>query len=166
MKGDVLELANLGEGEGRAFPPEAIPRMASPHILRFMEGPEKGYFTGESVGRAFSPEGGGFTVSARLNRTAVRLEGEPLVFREGALRSIISEGLVPGTIQVPGDGLPMITLYERTVGGYARIGVVIRADRDILAHLKPGDKVAFVPVAFDEAARLWAGRRERYHLPA
>ena len=46
--------------------------------------------------------------------------------REGAAGSIISEGILPGTVQVPPDGKPIIMLYERTMGGYARAGVVDR----------------------------------------
>jgi antagonist of KipI len=50
-------------------------------------------------------------------------------------------------------------LYERTIGGYARIARVARADLDRLAHLKPGDYVLFERIEMDEAERLWEDRQ-------
>ena len=75
------------------------------------------YFTRESRERGFSgTDNQGFLVSTRLNRTAISLEGRPLAFKRGGQKSIISEGILPGTVQIPGDGLPIITLCERTIG--------------------------------------------------
>jgi antagonist of KipI len=75
-------------------------------------------------------------------------------------KSIISEGILPGTVQIPGDGLPIIMLYERTIGGYARMAMVVKADHDRLAHLKPGDYVLFERVSLEEAEKLWEGKRK------
>jgi allophanate hydrolase subunit 2 len=101
-----------------------------------------------------------FTVSTKANRTGIRLEGKPLTFRVGADESIISEGLLPGSIQVPGDGLPIIQLHERTIGGYARPAVIAKADHDLLAHLKPGDSVTFKMIEMEEAESLYDRRME------
>jgi allophanate hydrolase subunit 2 len=75
-------------------------------------------------------------------------------------KSIISEGILPGTVQVPGDGLPILMLYERTIGGYARLGIVAKVDHDRLAHLKPKDRVLFQLIGIDEAERLWRQKVE------
>ena len=101
-----------------------------------------------------------YDVSATINRTGIRLEGRPLQFSAEVDKSIISEGILPGTVQIPGDGLPIIMLYERTIGGYARIARVVRADLDRLAHLKPGDYVLFELIEIDEAERLWESRQK------
>jgi len=155
MKGDFLELGDIRSCNTSSLPEEEVPKMAPPHLLRIVSGPEFDYFTRGSREAALSGEEGEvFVVSSRLNRTAIRLEGKPLVFEEEARKSIVSEGLLPGTIQVPGEGLPMITLYERTIGGYARLGVVASVDRDLLAHLKPGDKVGLRLISLEEAGRL------------
>jgi allophanate hydrolase subunit 2 len=90
-----------------------------------------------------------------LNRTGIRLDGKPLAFRTDAEDSIISEGLLPGSIQVPGDGLPIIQLHERTLGGYARPALIIKVDHNLLAHLKPGDSVTFEMIGMEEAGRLF-----------
>jgi antagonist of KipI len=95
------------------------------------------------------------------NRAGIRLVGEPLIFRESMEKSIISEGVMPGTIQIPGDGQPIIILYERTVGGYTRVAIVIRADQDILSHLKPSDDIILEMVGMEEAEQLWLEQREK-----
>ena len=65
--------------------------------------------------------------------------------------SILSEGVVPGAIQVPGDGQPIIILNETVTGGYRKIATVISADLPLLGQLKPGDTVRFVRVSVEEA---------------
>ena len=130
--------------------------MMPPHTLRVVEGPESNYFTDESLEEFLGSNGRTtFTVSTKLNRTGIRLDGKPLAFRTDAEDSIISEGLLPGSIQVPGDGLPIIQLHERTLGGYARPALIIKVDHNLLAHLKPGDSVTFEMIGMEEAGRLF-----------
>jgi allophanate hydrolase subunit 2 len=119
------------------------------------------FFTPESIKRFFEKKEPGHIVSSKSNKTGIRLEGEPVDFRKGVDKSIISEGILPGTVQIPGDGLPIITLYERTIGGYARLGTVAKVDQDRLAHLKPGDKVLFEMITMEEAESLWNRKMER-----
>jgi allophanate hydrolase subunit 2 len=64
-------------------------------------------------------------------------------------------------MQIPGDGLPILALHERTIGGYARAGTVAKVDQDRLAHLKPGDPVFFELISLEEAEGLWKEKRER-----
>lgn len=60
---------------------------------------------------------------------------------------ITSEGLVTGTIQVTGQGQPIVMLPARaTIGGYAKIATVIAADLDRLGQLRPGQRIRFVDV--------------------
>ncbi|HEY3277283.1 MAG TPA: biotin-dependent carboxyltransferase family protein [Syntrophorhabdaceae bacterium] len=166
LKGDVLEFEELPKWRGEAGAVLTIPALDPPHLLRLVEGPEKGYFTRPSLKKFFSDTGpSGFMVSARSNRTGIRLEGRALTFKEGAEKSIDSEGVIPGTIQIPGDGKPIITLHERTLGGYARLGVIVRADRDLLAHLKPADRVCLKLVSLEEGEELWRKRQEALRFP-
>ena len=165
MRGDRLEFAGVRQCLQGGAPAAAIPAMDPPHLLRVVEGPETGFFTKPSMEKHFAGQGGPvFIVSTRINRTGISLEGAPLVFRDGAARSIISEGILPGTVQVPGDGLPIIMLHERTVGGYARAAIVARVDRDLLAHLKPKDKVVMKMVSIKEAEGLWRNKLENSPL--
>jgi len=154
--GDILTLAAPRQTDTRVFPDGRIPPMASPHRLRVTAGPESEFFTADSR-TAFWEKGRQelYTVSTTLNRTGIRLQGKPLTFTADVPKSIISEGILPGTVQIPGDGLPIIMLNERTIGGYARSAVIVRADLDTLAHLKAGDLVCFELTDLATAAARW-----------
>jgi biotin-dependent carboxylase-like uncharacterized protein len=164
IKGDSIVLKEpkvIGE---RSIPEQVFPAMDTPHILRILEGPESHYFTPESINRLFEKkEHSWYIVSSKSNRTGIRLEGKPLIFKKGVDKSIISEGILPGTMQIPGDGLPILMLNERTIGGYARLGMVAKVDHDRLAHLKPKDKVFFQLIGIDEAERLWRQKVELFY---
>ena len=156
QKGDSIDFEDIRMVDVQRIGEEFIPRMRPPHTLRIVEGPESNYFTDESLEEFLDGKGRtAFTVSTKLNRTGIRLDGKPLTFRTDSEESIISEGLLPGSIQVPGDGLPIIQLHERTLGGYARPALIAKVDHDLLAHLKPGDSVMFEMIGMEEAERLF-----------
>jgi biotin-dependent carboxylase-like uncharacterized protein len=164
LKGDRIALHEPRIFGERFMPEEIAPPMDSPHVLRILEGPEAHYFTPETINRLFEKKDHSwYIVSSKSNRTGIRLEGKPLIFKKGIERSIISEGILPGTIQIPGDGQPILMLHERTIGGYARFGIVAKVDHDRLAHLKPKDSVLFQLIGLDEAERLWRQKVELYY---
>ena len=161
QKGDRIDFENIRMVDVQRVPEELIPDMDPPHTLRVMKGPEIDYFTADTLEDFMGSNAKMvFTVSTKSNRTGIRLEGKPLAFKKGADESIISEGLLPGTIQVPGDCLPIIQLHERTIGGYARPAVIAKADHDLLAHLKPGDSVTFEKIEMEEAESLYDRKME------
>jgi len=163
-KGDIIGLSSPRKERSSTVPETMIPNMKSPHEINFIKGPEYAYFESESLKRLFEKNTlSCYNVSSKSNRTGIRLEGVPLLFKTGVEKSIISEGILPGTIQIPGDGLPIIMLNERTIGGYARLGVVARADRDLLAHLKPGDKVKLKMVNESDAKLLCKRKTKVYN---
>ena len=88
--------------------------------------------------------GGTYTVTPQSDRVGVRLQGPPLAWaREDELRS---EGIVPGAVQVPRSGQPVILLADcPTSGGYPVIGVVPERDLDRIAQLRPGGRLSFRP---------------------
>ena len=93
-------------------------------------------------------------VSQEANRMGIRLEGSPL--SRLCKQEMLSEPVLPGTIQVNHAGLPMILgVGAQTIGGYPRIGVVIRADQDAMGQLRPGDSVRFLAVNEREAHLAW-----------
>jgi biotin-dependent carboxylase-like uncharacterized protein len=160
VKGDRIGIAEARKVEHKAVSESHLPDMRPPHALRILDGPEKDWLTDDSFNKFCDIEKNlRYAVSAKSNRSGIRLEGESLAFREGAAGSIVSEGILPGTVQVPPDGRPIIILFERTMGGYARAGAVASADLDRLAHLKPKDGVLFERVTPDEALRLNTARR-------
>jgi biotin-dependent carboxylase-like uncharacterized protein len=164
LKGDRIGLNNPRIFGERFMPDEVIPPMDSPHVLRIIEGPEAQYFTQETTNRLFEKKDHSwYIVSSKSNRTGIRLEGKPFIFKKGVEKSIISEGILPGTIQIPGDGQPIVMLNERTIGGYARLGMVAKVDRDRLAHLKPKDRVLFHFIGIHDAERLWRQKVELFY---
>ena len=161
IKGDMVAVIDPCVVDDREVPPEQIADLGPPHVLRWIEGPEAGYFREASIKKLCKEDGdAGYIASAKSNRIGIRLEGDPLHFRKSAHESIVSEALTPGTIQVPGDGMPIIALYERTHGGYARVGVIARVDADRLAHVKPRDRVYFQRTTREEALELSRMRNE------
>jgi antagonist of KipI len=93
---------------------------------------------------------GTFTVQADSNRTGLRLSGPKLEFREPV--EMVSEGCVPGLLQLPPSGQPIAFGPECPVsGGYPRIGQVAAVDIPRLAQRRPGDALRFVPCTFDDA---------------
>ncbi len=66
--------------------------------------------------------------------------------------NIVSDGIAPGSIQVPGNGLPIVLLADRqTTGGYPKIATVISADLPALGRMMPGAKIAFEAVDVETA---------------
>ena len=71
------------------------------------------------------------------DRAACRLEGPRL--EHAGPSEISSEGMVPGSIQVPPDGQPIVMLADGpTTGGYPKIATVVSADLPLLAQALPG----------------------------
>jgi allophanate hydrolase subunit 2 len=69
---------------------------------------------------------------------------------------------VPGGIQVPPDGQPIILLVEQTVGGYTKIATVISSDIGKVGQAKPGDRIHFRQVNIEEAHRSLKEKNENW----
>lgn len=82
-----------------------------------------------------------WTVRSDSDRIGVRLDGPAL--ERSRRDELPSEATVPGAVQVPGDGRPIVFGPDApTTGGYPVIGVVTDLDR--VGQLRPGDEVRFV----------------------
>ena len=116
--------------------------------IRVLPGPQDDHFPPESLTALESET---FKIGPASDRMGLRLSGKPLA-HNGKGAEIPTDGVVPGVIQVPGDGQPIILLADgQTTGGYAKIATVIRADLPRLGHLRPGDAVRFRRVTREEA---------------
>lgn len=172
--------AQDAERRQAAFTDEAGP-------LRLLLGPQEEYFTQDALRALTETE---FFVSRDADRMGIRLEGPPLAYdarfgdeipasRRAAPRnagapsggseptrawgSFISDGVAPGTIQVPPDGQPILLLADcQTVGGYPKIATVIRADLPRLARLLPGDRLRFAIATRAEALAALRAQRARH----
>jgi hypothetical protein len=75
---------------------------------------------------------------------------------------IVSDATVPGSIQVPGQGQPIVLLADgQTAGGYPKIATVISADLPRLAVMAPGQSVRFAAVSVAAAEQARGGDRRR-----
>ena len=129
--------------------------LAPPARFRVVLGPQDDYFTDRGAPNAARVSA--YTVSPASDRMGMRLDGPAL---EHAPRgyNIVSDGIAPGSIQVPGNGLPIVLLADRqTTGGYPKIATVISADLPALGRLRPGATVGFEAVSMEDAE---AARRE------
>ncbi len=163
-KGDRLPLglANHGEQHARRFG-TLQPLWTSE--IRVLPGPEYAQFSTVACDKFWNQP---WTVSSVSNRMGYRLRG-PVLAREtgGDLRS---HAVLPGVIQVPPNGQPIVLLADaQTTGGYPRIGVVIAADLWKAAQAPPDTQLRFRQIDL-AGARLasakWAQARAIFEQSA
>jgi biotin-dependent carboxylase-like uncharacterized protein len=138
----------IGAASPRATP---VPSVAAPHptsaTVRVVLGPQADHFDGSTIDRFLSSD---FRLGATSDRVGCRLEGEPLQHQGPA--EILSDGMLPGSIQVPPDGQPIVMLRDGpTTGGYPKVATVITEDLPLLAQLVPGEgQVRFEQVKLED----------------
>ncbi len=133
---------------GRRFNPGWVPIYTDSWQIRVVLGPQDDHFPADSRDAFF---GGAYTMSPNSDRTGIRLEGPEIRCRADVEASIVSEGVIAGSIQIPGDGKPIIILGETVSGGYRKIATVISAGLPLLGQIKPGDSIQFQAVPLEEA---------------
>jgi biotin-dependent carboxylase-like uncharacterized protein len=117
--------------------------------IRVILGPQDDHFTKEAIGDFLNGE---FTVTRDTDRMGMRLDGIRLEHNEKGAE-IVSDGVVPGSIQVPAGGRPIVLLADcQTSGGYPKIATVIQSDLPRLAHIRPGMALRFRSVSVEQAA--------------
>lgn len=134
--GDRLALgATLGRPA--VVPPPSIPGEPGGDevTVRVVLGPQDDHFDAAALGTFL---GTTWTVDATSDRVGCRLGGPRLEHAGPA--EIVSDGMLPGCVQVPPDGRPIVSLNDGpTTGGYPKIATVVRADLPRLAQLVPGE---------------------------
>lgn len=121
-------------------------------LVRVMPGPQTRLFAAEERER-FASEA--FRRDTRGNRMGVRLvpSGRPFTSESGL--TLLSEIVVPGDIQITGDGTPFVLMSEcQTTGGYPRIGTVLPVDLPRVAQAGAGKEIHFKFISVDEAAQI------------
>ncbi|HEV2888049.1 MAG TPA: biotin-dependent carboxyltransferase family protein [Jatrophihabitans sp.] len=118
--------------------------------LRLAPGPRADWFEPGSLGRLFDSP---WQLRPDSNRIGTRLAGPALRLRPGTERAaaeLPSEPTLPGALQVPPDGQPIVLGPDAPVtGGYPVVGVLPGADLGLLAQLRPGARLRFVSVPID-----------------
>ncbi|MEH6405488.1 MAG: biotin-dependent carboxyltransferase family protein [Sneathiella sp.] len=122
-------------------------------VLHVILGPQEDYFSEEEVEGFLNKP---FIVSSDVDRMGIRLEGSKISTLREKGNDIISDGLVVGSIQIPGSGQPIILCSDcQTVGGYPKIATIISADLNHLGQMRPGSKVHFKRVNLNQAQALY-----------
>jgi antagonist of KipI len=154
-KGDVIQVKEWGRDLGKLISSnklmeEQIPTYMKDWLVRIVLGPQTEYFTSKGLKTFLEGE---YIITPESDRMGYRLNGPKIEHKLGA--DVITEATPPGSVEVPGDGKPIILLADAlTTGGYPKIAVVISADQDSLAQAKPGDKIRFEKVNIFQAHKL------------
>jgi antagonist of KipI len=133
-------------------PQAARPAYAPEPRIRVVPGPHSDRFEPASRDAFLAPA---YQVSLRSDRMGYRLTGPALMHKQGP--DLVSQGMIVGEIQVPGDGQPIVMMPDHpTTGGYACIATVIQADLPLLAQSEPGvGTLQFTPVSVTDAHKAW-----------
>ena len=115
--------------------------------IRVVFGPQDDEFGDQAKALFLDSE---WKISATSDRMGYRLEGP--VIKHLHSHNIVSDGTVNGSIQVPGNGAPIVLMPDRgTSGGYPKIATLITADLGRFAQTPAGKAFRFRAVSMAEA---------------
>ncbi len=140
LEGRALKAEDVLETEGNGCLHTKRPIEVSPsNTVRFIKGPESHYRSGSLSHIRFR-------IDPSSNRVGVRLKGPVISCK---IFEIKSSAVLPGTIQLPPNGQPIVLMNDcQTTGGYPRIGKVVNEDLRILAQTGPGKVIELKEVEF------------------
>ena len=137
--------------------------LAEPRDLKFDQpirvvlGPQDSHFTDAAIEEFLSAT---YTITPASDRMGFRIAGPLLEHKDGY--NIVSDGVVAGSIQVPGSKLPIVLMADaQTTGGYPKIATVISADLPLLAVRGAGRAVRFQSVSREDAERIRRADHQR-----
>lgn len=139
QKGDIVEWKEVESVFKEIEAPKGqIPYFSSKVSLRIMRGLEWEWLDKEAQKKLLSST---FKVSSKSNRMGIRLEGKSL---QTPTREMVSSPVIPGIIQLPPNGNPIILMKDgQTIGGYPRIAKVLDEDLWRLGQVKARDTIRF-----------------------
>ncbi|MVO18219.1 biotin-dependent carboxyltransferase family protein [Parasedimentitalea huanghaiensis] len=98
-----------------------------------------------------------FNRGVRANRMGVEMVSDGEGFSAAGQLNILSEVIVPGDVQMTGDGKPFVLLREcQTTGGYPRIGTVLPCDLARVAQSGNGAALQFEWVSLEDGLAIQA----------
>jgi 5-oxoprolinase (ATP-hydrolysing) subunit C len=142
QQGDEIAAKPAGGAPDRRI---ELPAASGP--IRVVLGPQDDEFADDAKALFLDSD---WKISATSDRMGYRLEGPVIKHLHG--HNIVSDGTVDGSIQVPGNGAPIVLMMDRnTTGGYPKIATVISADLGRLAQTPAGTAFRFKAVSMAEA---------------
>jgi biotin-dependent carboxylase-like uncharacterized protein len=149
IAGERLPLCRMRASDRDECRVEGI-EFRTPRRIRAIPGPQDDYFDPAEIAKFFGSE---YTVQSGSDRVGMRLQGEAIQHAKGF--NIASDATAPGSVQVPGNGQPIVLMADRqTIGGYPKIATVISADLPELGRLSIGSKIVFESVTLETAQSL------------
>ncbi|WJG11049.1 biotin-dependent carboxyltransferase family protein [Aliiglaciecola sp. LCG003] len=149
-------------GTCKFAPDDAHPITNKVASIRVVQGYQVKEFAHRWLQQFYSQE---YTVSNQTSRMAARFTGKSIL---APSKSMYSEGITRGAVQIPPDGIPIVMLNDRqTIGGYHKIGSVLSIDCDRLAQLSAGQKVIFKAISVEDAHNLlllYAAKQQRLRV--
>ncbi len=146
-KGDRLSILPAELPAVRALPADARPAYGSEARVRVMLGPQSERFTREGIETFLRSA---YALLPQSDRMGARLRGERIEHVRG--HDIVSDGIAAGSVQVPGDGQPIVLLADRqSTGGYTKLATVCSFDLGRIAQLRPGQRLRFEAVDIAQA---------------
>ena len=131
--------------------------LALDQAIRVVLGPQDEYFTTAAIEEFLH---GTYTITPASDRMGFRLAGPLLPHQDDY--NIVSDGIVAGSIQVPGSKLPIVLMADaQTTGGYPKIATVISADLPALAVRGSSRTVRFQMVSREEAETIRRAEHRR-----
>jgi biotin-dependent carboxylase-like uncharacterized protein len=142
-----------------SLPEEFIPEFGGKIDVDVLLGPQQESFTQEGIETFLSNS---YNVTIESDRMGYRLDG-PIIQRSEQVDTI-SDAILPGSVQVPADGKPIITMLDaQTTGGYPKMATVVSPDLHVLGQAKPGDNISFHETTLMQAHHRLLEDRKRYH---
>lgn len=135
--------------------PQGVKPLLAGNRIRALPGPEYHEFPARTQQCFWHAP---WHLSPRSDRLAHRLHGQPLVDIAG--HAPLLHGLLPGVVQVPADGQPVVLMNDApTTGSDPRIACVIDADLYQMAQIPPDQPIHFIPCTLEEAQKAKLARQ-------
>ena len=151
--GDELEFDRHGKrkkpARRRTLTPALIDLLKIQRTLRVTDAIHTARFSPEAITGFYSAE---YRISEQSNRLGLRLEG-PALKTPG---EVLTTGVCLGTVQIAQSGQPILLFVDQqTTGGYPQIACVASVDHFRIGQLRPGDRIRFQRISFEEARQLY-----------
>jgi biotin-dependent carboxylase-like uncharacterized protein len=149
-KDDRLATLPAAAPRVRILARDACPVYPAETRVRVVLGPQADRFTCAGIATFL---GSSYALQPQSDRMGARFQGSRIEHVRG--HDIVSDGIAAGSVQVPGDGQPIVLMADRqSTGGYTKLATVCSFDLGRIAQLRPGQKLGFEAVDIAAAHAL------------